>query len=67
MFENKDDYDKIAAGDLLQMDQVRKRLVENRLVVRNVTKGEEYPVKHDLSPRQIDILLAGGLLEYVKK
>ncbi len=37
------------------------------LTVRNVTKSVDIPVKHDLSPRQVQILLDGGLLNYIKK
>ena len=33
----------------------------------NITKNEEYTLKYDLSKRQKDIILAGGLLNYTKQ
>jgi len=34
--------------------------------VRNLTRGSEFTARHNLSPRQVEILLAGGSLNYVK-
>lgn len=66
VFVREEDYDDIQAGDRLVMEEVRERLVVNALLVRNVTRGMIYPVKHTLSGRQIEIVLAGGLLNYVR-
>ena len=38
----------------------------NRLTVKNATQGYTFEAQFDLSPRQIDILLAGGQLNYTK-
>jgi aconitate hydratase len=66
-FVNEEDYDTIEPGDVLLLEDVRQRLVTNTLTVRNLTKDKVYPVKHSLSERQIEIMLAGGLLKYVKE
>jgi len=65
-FANEEDYETIEPGDLLQLEDVRQCLVDNTVQVRNLTRDKLYPVKHSLSDRQIGIMLAGGLLKYVK-
>ncbi|TYO97347.1 aconitate hydratase [Desulfallas thermosapovorans] len=65
-FANEEDYDDIKPGDVLLIEDARERMAANNMEVRNVTRGKVYPVKHSLSGRQIEILLAGGLLKYVK-
>lgn len=66
-FENVDDYDKIDEGDELSLPDIKNRLIEKRQVVlKNITKNEEYLLHHEFSDRQIDIILAGGLLNYTK-
>ena len=35
--------------------------------VYDLTKNEEYAINYDLSQRQKDIILAGGLLNYTKE
>jgi aconitate hydratase len=34
--------------------------------VKNLTKGKQFEVKYELSERQKNILLAGGMLSYIK-
>lgn len=61
------DYERIDQGDRLELPEVREHLEEGRpLVVRNVSKGIETPVRNDLTQRQRGILLAGGLLNQIK-
>jgi aconitate hydratase len=33
--------------------------------VRNTTQDTEYAVRHRLSPRQVEVLLAGGLVPWL--
>lgn len=67
-FENTDDYDKISQGDELCLSNVRDLIDSNSpVVLKNVTKNEEYPLCYDFSKRQKDILLAGGLLNYTRE
>ncbi|MHA1409780.1 MAG: aconitate hydratase [Candidatus Odinarchaeia archaeon] len=62
------DYGKIEQGDKLKIENVREILSkgENKFKIMNETKNEVIHVKCDLSPRLREILLAGGLLNYVK-
>ncbi len=67
-FINPADYDAIDQGDILEMPDIREATTLGRpAVVRNQTKGTEYRLAPELSPRQIEILLAGGLTNYLKK
>ncbi|HJQ46847.1 MAG TPA: aconitate hydratase [Amycolatopsis sp.] len=60
-FEDPDDYDRIDQGDVLALDGLRDRLPdEHDVTVRNVTKDEEYPLRHRFSARQVEAVLAGG-------
>ncbi|MGB2727610.1 MAG: aconitate hydratase [Halobacteriota archaeon] len=66
-FESEFDYDGIDVDDEIEIPGIRRLLLKNeRLVVRNQTKGVEFEVRYELSERQCDIVLAGGLLPYVK-
>jgi len=62
-----EDYDQIRAGDRLALGQIREQLANGVLSVRNITRDTVYPVTHGLSKRQIEIVLAGGLLNYVRR
>jgi aconitate hydratase len=60
-FTDPADYDRIAADDVLAVESLRDALAgDGNLVVRNTTKGHEYTVRHRLSRRQLDAVLAGG-------
>ena len=66
-FADPADYDKIDTDDILSLDGIRSK-IENggKVVLRNVTKGEEYELSYDYSARQKAMILAGGLLNYTK-
>ena len=66
-FIDKDDYQKFSLGDELRIDNVIEALKEGRdIIVKNMTTGEEIRLTYNLAPRQREILLAGGLLNWIK-
>ncbi len=68
MFAHPDDYEGIAQGDELLIAEVRNQLKSGRrVVVKNVTSGREIECSHDLSPREVEIVLAGGKLNYTRQ
>ena len=67
VFQNKEDYNHIQTGDRLMIEQIRVSLQRNTITIQNLTQGRTYPVKHNLSDRQVEILLAGGTLAHIKK
>ena len=66
-FEKDADYDGIDQMDELRLPEIRKAIAEGgEIVVENRTKGTKFPVRCELSKRQREMLLAGGLLNYTK-
>lgn len=66
-FEKDADYDGIDQMDELRLPEIRKAIAEGgEIVVENLTKGTTFPVRCELSKRQREMLLAGGLLNYTK-
>lgn len=62
------DYDSIQQGDELEIPDARSAVAAGRpVVVRNLTKKVEYKLASKLSTRQVEVLLAGGLTNYLKK
>ncbi len=62
------DYDRIEQGDVLRIaNAVAQVKTDHKVTVANVTKGCDIICKHDLSPREIDIVAAGGKLNYTKE
>lgn len=67
-FANPDDYEKISVGDELCLPSIKSELKnKTEITLLNKTKNEEYKLICDVSERQIDILSAGGLLDYTKE
>jgi len=67
-FENEADYDEIGMNDELLIENARDQIkAGSGLVVRNVTKGKDIKVNVTLSERQVEIILAGGLINYTKQ
>ena len=58
----------VAQGDELEMSAVRTALAAPRpLRVENLTNGKTFEVTCELTPRQVQVLLAGGLLNYMRQ
>jgi len=66
-FADEKDYQRVEQDDVLVIDGIRAALKDGTdLVARNKTRDEEYPVRHRLSARQVDMLLAGGLIPWLR-
>ncbi|GAA2164323.1 aconitate hydratase [Actinomadura napierensis] len=60
-FADDADYDRVEQGDRLRIEGVHDALEKGTEVeVRNLTKDETYRARHRLSPRQRDLVAAGG-------
>ncbi len=68
-FANPEDYDKIKQEDELEIPNARKAIEtgETFVTVVNRRTGEEIQARHDLTKRQIDNMLAGGMLNYIRQ
>lgn len=67
-FADAGDYERVEQGDVLVFDGLRRAISSgDRVVVRNSTKGAELTLRHDLSERQVEMVLAGGLINLFRK
>jgi aconitate hydratase len=67
-FTSAADHDRIQQGDVLVLAGIREALVTGTaILVRNETRDEVYPVRHGLSTRQVDMLLSGGLIPWLRE
>ncbi len=68
VFVNPDDYDRVDQGDQLEIRDARQAIQSGTAVtLYNKTKNIEIPLQHTLTPRQISIMLDGGLLNHIRK
>lgn len=66
-FANESDYDLIDAGDDLVIEDIKNAIKSgDTLTLTNKTKNKDIKVNVTLSSRQIEMILAGGLLNYTK-
>ena len=67
LFEDPAAYDRIEQGDELRIENLLDQIPTRRVIVRDVTKGSDFTVKLDLSDNEIEVVLAGGQLRFLKK
>jgi aconitate hydratase len=67
-FVDADDRHTIDRDDVLRFEGLRDALTrdDRDLEVHNVTKDRAVRVTHDLSPRQVERILAGGVIPFMK-
>ena len=66
LFENPDDYDRIDLLDELEIDNLLDQIPGREVYVKDVAKGFEFKVKLDLSDNEVEVVLSGGQLRYLK-
>ncbi|MFP4089376.1 MAG: aconitate hydratase [Cyclobacteriaceae bacterium] len=66
-FVNDEDYEKLRQNDIIRLEGLREAL-ENGENVRlvNESSGEEIGLTYNLSDRQVQVLLAGGVINYFR-
>jgi aconitate hydratase len=65
---NSDDWQKISRGDILSIKDIRHAVRKSKkIVVMNQTTNETYETELPLTSYQVEILLAGSLINLVKK
>jgi len=64
-FKNEDDFNQIDQGDALEIDVTQ---IENKtFILKNKTKSVDITLTHSLSPRDVELIRAGGALAFAKK
>ena len=62
-FSDAGDYDTIDQDDILHLEHLRDSLASKEtLQVDNLTKETSFIVRHRFSPRQVQDVLAGGII-----
>jgi aconitate hydratase len=67
VFSDAKDYDKIDLGDELFIANTSRALDQPLIRVKNCSRDYEFAVTFTLTPRQIEIIRAGGLLNYMRR
>ena len=71
IFSDPVDYDRLELNDVIVMENVRSQLagsVNDRTLVLNVPKKKlTFNVTHNLFPRMIEVILAGGLTNWIRE
>lgn len=66
-FADEKDYDRVEQGDVLRLEHLAENLAGGQpQFADNLRTGQRYELKHGLSGRQIDVVLAGGVINYFK-
>ncbi len=66
-FDDPADYDKVELGDVLVLVIIHKQLTENlKLEVHVPKKDLVFDANHNLTPHMTEVLLSGGLTNWVK-
>ncbi|MGV3075726.1 aconitate hydratase [Clostridium baratii] len=65
-FINEDDYEDIELMDEIIINDIKDALVKGEVKAINVTKESEYKLKADLTEKEIEVIKAGGRLNYLK-
>lgn len=68
IFTNPEDWNKIAQGDRLSIPDVRNSISRGSSVkVINLNKNETYETEHPMTHYQVEMVLAGSLINLVKQ
>lgn len=65
IFDNEEDYEGISIGDELLVDNINESIYCEKILVNNITKNKTFYVRNNLTRRQCEIIIKGGLLNYV--
>ncbi len=66
-FSDPEDYRRIKQDDVLVVDNLRYAIAAGTTIaIRNTTQGDDYLVRHHLSARQVAMVLAGGMIPWLR-
>lgn len=66
VFVNPADYDAIAQGDELVIEQAPEQVKQETVTVRNLTQGTEYVMRPDLSEFELAMIEEGGKINLIR-
>jgi aconitate hydratase len=66
-FKDQNEFERVRQGDRLKIERLQNSLMKGEsLRVENVTQQRVFQVSHEFNDREIEIMLAGGLLNYIR-
>ena len=65
-FMDPAEYDQLDSGDILVLRDLREKLPQGHVLIENRTRERTFEACHDLSPRQVEVVFQGGLINWVK-
>lgn len=66
-FDEAADYDRITTGEVLRFEKLHQALRSDHEIEACFADEERIVLRHDLSPRQIDLLVAGGVINWLRQ
>jgi len=67
-FKNTDDWDALKQGDVLRIENIRETIKNNDSITATlVGKGKEIQLAFNISDRQVETILKGGIVNYMKQ
>ena len=67
LFADPAAYDSIDQMDELEIDNLLDQIPTRRIKIKNLTKHFEFEALLDLTDNELEVILAGGQLRYLKK
>ncbi|MFT6802845.1 MAG: aconitate hydratase, partial [Salibacteraceae bacterium] len=67
-FKNPADWNKLEQGDVLRIDNIRETIKNSDSITATVGgKGTEIQLAFNISNRQVEIILKGGIINYIRQ
>lgn len=67
VFKNPADYEKLALGQKLVIEQAREQVKKSEIILKNADTGETYATIPNFSALEIEMILAGGKINQIKE
>lgn len=67
LFADPADYDRIDQMDDLEIDDLRDQIAKRRVLIRDKTRGFSFEAVLELSDSELEVILCGGQLRYLKE
>lgn len=67
LFDDPSTYEKIDQGDELEIEDLLEQIPTRTVLVKDKTKNFMFQVRLDLTDNEIEVVLSGGQLRYLKK
>jgi aconitate hydratase len=66
-FADADDYARLETGDVLVLDDLHATLQDGDTLEARIEGKDPLKLRHRLSPRQVEVLLDGGLIQWMRQ